>query len=139
MRLFVTTPQGALVEADAEEVIAPGSLGEFGVLPGHIPFLSTLRPGVFSYRTKDGPTRHYAVGEGVIEVARTPEGGDKVLVLVDRAVSADEVDRDEAAKQVAADDAELAAWKKDFGGEWKALTIRRAWAQARLDATARRS
>ena len=42
MRLSVTTPQGALVEADVDEVTAPGALGEFGVLPGHVPFLSAL-------------------------------------------------------------------------------------------------
>ena len=109
MRLSVTTPRGALVEADVDEVTAPGALGEFGVLPGHVPFLSALQPGVFSFRNKD-QTRVLAVSEGVLEVARTEGGGDKVLVLVSEALHAEEVDRDDAEKEVAAADAELARW-----------------------------
>ena len=46
MRLSVTTPRGALVDTDVEEVTAPGELGEFGVLPGHVPLMSALKPGV---------------------------------------------------------------------------------------------
>jgi F-type H+-transporting ATPase subunit epsilon len=142
MKLSVTTPTGALVETDADEVIAPGVLGEFGVLPGHIPFLSALRPGVLSFRGKgekddQGSGHVYAVGEGVLEVARAADGTDKVIVLVERAVTAGEIDRDAASKEAAAADSELAGWKKDLDGEWKALASRRAWAQARVDAAVR--
>jgi F-type H+-transporting ATPase subunit epsilon len=137
MRLSLTTPRGALVEADVEEVTAPGALGEFGVLPGHVPFLSVLRPGVFVYRTKDGP-RYLAVGDGVLEVARVAgDKGDKVLVLVDQAANAREVDREAAAKELAAVDQEIAHWKKDNAGEYQALLSRRAWAAARVEAAAR--
>ena len=45
MQLSVTTPRGALVDTEVDEVTAPGALGEFGVLPGHVPFLSALKPG----------------------------------------------------------------------------------------------
>ena len=136
MRLSVTTPRGALVDADVDEVTAPGALGEFGVLPGHVPFLSVLRPGVFVYRTKDGP-RYLAVGDGVLEVARAGEKGDKVLVLVDQASHAREVDREAAAKELAAVDQEIAHWKKENAGEFQALLSRRAWAAARVEAAAR--
>ena len=136
MRLSVTTPRGALVDADVDEVTAPGALGEFGVLPGHVPFLSVLRPGVFVYRTKDGP-RYLAVGDGVLEVARAGEKGDKVLVLVDQASHAREVDRDAAARELAAVDQEIAHWKKENAGEFQALLSRRAWAAARVEAAAR--
>ena len=136
MRLSLTTPRGALVEAEVEEVTAPGALGEFGVLPGHVPFLSVLRPGVFVYRTKDGP-RYLAVGDGVLEVARAGEKGDKVLVLVDQASHAREVDREAAAKELAAVDQEIAHWKKENAGEFQALLSRRAWAAARVEAAAR--
>lgn len=137
MRLSVTTPRGALVETDVEEVSAPGALGEFGILPSHVPFLSALVPGVFVFRTKEG-SRVLAVSEGVLEVARGTEG-DKVLVLVSAATTAEEIDRAAIAKELAAADAELAGWKKDLGGEYKALLVRRAWAQARLDAAGRAS
>ena len=135
MRLSLTTPRGALVDADVEEITAPGALGEFGVLPGHVPFLSVLRPGVFVYRTKEGP-RYLAVGDGVLEVARAG-AGDKILVLVDQATHAREIDRQAAASEVASLDNQIAHWKGDFGGEYQALLSRRAWAAARLDASAR--
>jgi F-type H+-transporting ATPase subunit epsilon len=135
MRLSVTTPRGSLVDTDVDELSAPGALGEFGVLPGHVPFLSALRPGVFIYRQKHD-AHVLAVGDGILEVVRA-EGGDKVLVLVSDARSAEEIDREAAAKEVAAADAELNRWNKDLGGEYKALLNRRAWASAQVDASAR--
>jgi F-type H+-transporting ATPase subunit epsilon len=137
MRLSVTTPRGALVETDVDEVVAPGALGEFGVLPGHVPFLSALQPGVFVFRSNN-QSRVLAVSEGVLEVARS-NGGDKVIVLVSEALHAEEVDRPTAEKELAAADGELARWDRDLGGEHKALLTRRAWAAARLAATARLS
>lgn len=138
MRLSLTTPRGALVDAEVDEVTAPGALGEFGVLPGHVPFLSVLKPGVFVYRTKDGP-RYLAVGNGVLEVARTAaDKNDKVLVLVEQAAHARELDREAAARELAAIDLEIASWKKESNtGEYQSLLSRRAWAAARVDAAAR--
>jgi F-type H+-transporting ATPase subunit epsilon len=137
MRLSLTTPRGALVDAEVDEVTAPGALGEFGVLPGHVPFLSELRPGVFVYRTKEGP-RYLAVGDGVLEVARIAgDKGDKLLVLVDQATHAREIDREAAARELAAIDQEIAHWKKETAGEYQALLARRAWAAACVDAAAR--
>jgi F-type H+-transporting ATPase subunit epsilon len=136
MRLSVTTPQGSLVEAEADEVTAPGVLGEFGVLPGHVPFLSALQPGVFVFRASND-SRVFAVSEGVLEVARKEGGGDKVLVLVSDALQAEEIDRDAAEKELARADAELAHWNKELGGEYKALLTQRAWAAARIAASTR--
>lgn len=135
MFLSITTPTGALITTEVDEVTAPGVLGEFGVLPGHVPFLSALRPGVLVYRTKE-TSRVVAVGAGVLEVVRS-EKGDQILVLVDRAANAKQVDRDTAAKELVSADQELAGWKSDLGGEYQALLTRRAWAQARIDAAAR--
>jgi F-type H+-transporting ATPase subunit epsilon len=136
VRLSVTTPVGALVDAEVQEIVAPGALGEFGVLPGHVPFLSVLRPGVFVYHGKEG-VRTLAVGDGVLQVARA-EQTDKILVLVDRALPAREIDVEAAASELAALDAEIARWNKDAPGELEALLDRRAWAAARVEA-ARRS
>jgi F-type H+-transporting ATPase subunit epsilon len=137
VRLSVTTPRGALVDAEVDEVTAPGALGEFGVLPGHVPFLSVLKPGVFVFRTKEG-ARYLAVGDGVLEVARASgDKGDKVLVLVDQAANAKDVDREAAAKELATIDHEIAHWKKESAGEYQALLARRAWVAARVEAAAR--
>ena len=50
LMLEVVTPAGLLLREEVDEVIAPGTLGYFGVLPGHTPFLSTLGAGEITYR-----------------------------------------------------------------------------------------
>lgn len=135
MQFSLTTPQGALVAAEVDEVVAPGALGEFGVLPGHVPFLSALKAGVLAYRTKD--EMHFvAVSEGILEVAPTAEGG-RVLALCPEAVPAPEIDAEAALGEMRAADAELATWKGDAGGELRVLQARRDWAAARADAASR--
>ena len=135
MQLTVTTPRGYLVQIEAEEIAAPGVMGEFGVLPGHIPFMSVLKPGVLSYRVREG-VRYLAVGDGILQVARTADG-DKVDVLVDRGEHGKDVDRQAAQKALAAAEAELAKSKAETLAELKPLNDRRAWAAAQVEAAAR--
>src|SRR5262245_27690524 len=144
MRLSVTTPRGALVDTDVDELTAPGELGEFGVLPGHVPLMSALKPGVLWYKGKER-SGILAVGQGFLQVAPLPQaddrapghGLDRVLVLVDQALTARDVDRARAEKDLAAADRELAAWSGELDGAHQALVERRGWAQARLDAADR--
>ena len=148
MRLSVTTPRGALVEADIEQVTGPGELGELGVLPGHVPLMSALKPGVLWYKATDH-VGVLAVGPGFLQVAQLAEqqgdgadhghgpGRDRVLVLVDQALTASDVDRAAAEKDLAAADKELASWSGELDGAHAALVVRRGWAQARLDAADR--
>jgi F-type H+-transporting ATPase subunit epsilon len=142
MRLSVTTPRGSLVDTDVDEVTAPGELGEFGVLPGHVPLMSALKPGVLWYKTKEH-SGVLAIGQGFLQVAPLPQGDDhgagrdRVLVLVDQALTAGDVDTADAEKELATADRELAAWHGELDGAHHALTVRRGWAQARLDAAAR--
>jgi F-type H+-transporting ATPase subunit epsilon len=135
MHLTVTTPRGYLVQIEADEIAAPGVMGEFGVLPGHIPLMSVLKPGVLSYRTRDG-VRYLAVGDGILQVARAADG-DKVDVLVDRGEQGKDVDREAAQKELAAADAELSKSKADTLAEMKPLYDRRAWAAAKVEAAGR--
>jgi F-type H+-transporting ATPase subunit epsilon len=144
MRLSVTTPRGALVDTEVDEVAAAGELGEFGVLPGHVPLMSALKPGVLWYKAKDHQGI-LALGQGFLQVAPLPQaddhhGGlarDRVLVLVDQALMARDVDTARAEKDLAAADKELAAWHGELDGAHQTLVERRGWAQARLDAAAR--
>ena len=144
MRLSITTPRGALVDTEVEEVTAAGELGEFGVLPGHVPLMSALKPGVLWYKSKDH-TGVLALGQGFLQVAPLPQADehkgsrDRVLVLVDQALMARDVDTARAEKDLAAADKELAAWHGELDGAHQALVERRGWAQARLDAAARLS
>jgi F-type H+-transporting ATPase subunit epsilon len=141
MKLSLTTPRGALVDTDVEEVTAPGEIGEMGILPGHVPLMSALKPGVLSYRTSDH-TGVVAVAQGFLQVSPLPGAAnaparDRVLVLVDQAQAAGDVDRPAAERDLAEADRELGAWKGELDGAYAALLIRRQWAAARLDAAAR--
>jgi F-type H+-transporting ATPase subunit epsilon len=135
MHLTVTTPRGYLVQTDVDEIAAPGVLGEFGILPGHIPFMSVLRPGVLSYRGKEG-MKYLAVGDGLLQVARVSDG-DKIEVLVNRGENGRDIDREAIQHELAAADAELAKTKTESSAELKPMQDRRAWAAARLEAANR--
>lgn len=95
LNLEVVTPTRMVVREEVEEVIAPGSEGYFGVLGGHLPFMSTLKIGELAYR-KNGRWRYLAVSWGYAEVLP-----DTVVVLADAAERAEEIDvaRAERARQ----------------------------------------
>lgn len=85
-KLEIVTPQRLIVSDEVTELMAPGAEGYFGVLPGHIPFITTMDIGEITYwRGKD--ERHLAVTWGYIEVQ-----GDKVIVLAETAERAEEID-----------------------------------------------
>lgn len=86
LRLRVVTPERLLLDEEVDEVTAPGTVGEFGVLPNHITFLSSLQPGRLAYK-RGGQARLMAVSSGFAEVV------DNVMtVLADSAEFADEID-----------------------------------------------
>jgi F-type H+-transporting ATPase subunit epsilon len=68
MQLDIITPEKILFSASISMVGIPGMLGDFGVLPGHAPFISTIRPGVITIDSEDGGTRKLAVMSGIAEV-----------------------------------------------------------------------
>ncbi len=80
MQLEVLTPQRTAVTAEVDEVTVPGLAGEFGVLPGHTPFLTALRPGLLSWRGKSG-SGTLQIGNGYCEV----DGKDRIVVLTSSA------------------------------------------------------
>jgi F-type H+-transporting ATPase subunit epsilon len=93
--LEIVTPGGVVVRESVDEVEAPGVEGNFGVLPGHRPFMSQLRAGELRYRT--GKENHFvAVHWGFAEVLPN-----KVTVLVETAERAEDIDlqRAETAKK----------------------------------------
>jgi F-type H+-transporting ATPase subunit epsilon len=93
--LEVVTPEKLLLSQEVDEVIAPGSEGEFGVLPGHCHFLSTLRIGELWYRIGN-QTHHVAVLWGFAEVTPT-----KVTVMAEIAEKAEDIDVERATAKVA--------------------------------------
>lgn len=90
----LVTPKGVMLDKEVEEIIAPGVMGEFGVLIGHTPMLTFIQPGVFSYLENDKFIK-YAVGAGFCEVLK-----DSATVLVEEAYSADKIDPSAASSEV---------------------------------------
>ena len=84
--LEVVTPEKLLLSQQVDEVIAPGSEGEFGVLPGHSHFLSTLRIGELRYRVGD-LTNHMVILWGFAEVTPT-----KVTIMAEIAEKAEDIE-----------------------------------------------
>ena len=84
--LEVVTPDKLLLSKQVDMVIAPGSEGDFGVLPGHCHFLTTLRIGELRYMIGD-TTAYMSVLWGFAEV--TPK---KVTILAEVAEKAEDID-----------------------------------------------
>lgn len=90
VRFELATPSRLVVSEEVEEVVAPGVQGYFGVLPGHVPFLTSLQSGEVAYR--QGRVEQYlAVSGGFAEVR-----GDRVTILAEYAERPEEIDRERA-------------------------------------------
>jgi F-type H+-transporting ATPase subunit epsilon len=88
--LEVITPERLMVGQEVDMVEAPGTAGEFGVLPGHAAFLTTLEHGEIRFMV-DGTTRFAATSGGFAEVLNN-----KVTMLVDTAEFGEEIDLERA-------------------------------------------
>ena len=84
----LVTPERLLISEMVEMVVVPGTEGNFGVLPGHAPLISSIRPGTIDIYEGQSITRRIFVVSGTAEV--TPE---RCTVLADEAMPPDEVDR----------------------------------------------
>ena len=84
--LDIVTPYGHVFTDEVDEIVASGSEGEFGVLPDHVPFLTTMKIGILTYK-KGAETGYFFVNWGYAEV-----GPDKVTILADSAERADDID-----------------------------------------------
>ncbi|MGD9616755.1 MAG: ATP synthase F1 subunit epsilon [Alphaproteobacteria bacterium] len=84
----LVTPEELLVSREVDMVVIPGTEGNFGVLPGHSPLISTIRPGTIDIYEGNAIAERIFVGGGLAEV--TPEG---CTVLADEAVPPEALDR----------------------------------------------
>jgi F-type H+-transporting ATPase subunit epsilon len=98
----LVAPEELLFSEPVELVVVPGAEGDFGVLPGHSPLISTLRTGVISVYENDAVNRRIFVSGGFAEV--TPE---RCTVLADEAVALESANRSEVEERVKADRATL--------------------------------
>jgi len=108
LRLEIVTPEAKAYSEDAEMVVLPGSDGELGVYPNHVPVLTTLKPGELRV-IKGGRETSLAVGEGFAEIT-----ADSVSVLTDMALQSAAIDEQAAEDAVAR---AKAAMEGDLGAE----------------------
>ena len=105
--LEVVTPEKMVFSGKVDEVTIPGTEGEFGVLRGHEPFLTSVDIGELYFLT-GGKKTHYAVNTGYAEIT-----GTKITILIETAERADAIDKDRAARAKEKATANLAQLNKD--------------------------
>ncbi len=91
IKLEVVTPEKNVIEENAQIVMAPGSEGEFGVLSGHTPFLSTLKTGMLRFTDESGNEKAVFISGGFAETLP-----DKVTILAESAERRSGIDVDRA-------------------------------------------
>ena len=108
LRLEIVTPETKAYSEDVDMVTLPGSEGELGIYPQHIPVLTTLKPGELRV-LKNGIETAMAIGEGFVEIT-----GESVSILTDMAVGAESIDAEAAEAAV---ERAQAAMKGDHSSE----------------------
>jgi len=86
LKLEIVTPEAKIYSEDVDMVTLPGVEGEMGVFPAHIPLMTQVAHGEIVAR-KDGQDHYLAIGEGFVEIT-----GERVAVLTDMAMKADDID-----------------------------------------------
>ena len=91
IKLEIVTPDKLVVDDDAQIVMAPGTDGEFGVLKGHTPFLTSLKVGTVKYKDASGKERAVFISGGFSEALP-----DKVTILAESAERRRDIDQERA-------------------------------------------
>ena len=123
----LVSPEKLLVSEEVEMVVVPGGEGDFGVLPGHSPMISTVRPGVIHVFASGAVSSRIFVAGGFAEV-----NGSRCTVLAEEALPVDEIDR--AAVETDLKNAVEDAGATDDAEEQKAAENRADTARAKLAA-----
>jgi F-type H+-transporting ATPase subunit epsilon len=125
----LVSPERLLVSQAVDMVVVPGGEGNFGVLSGHAPMITTVRPGVIDIFEGDRVVDRIFVAGGFAEVTE-----ERCTVLAEEAVAVSSLDRAEVEKQVRDLGEDVADAKSD--AERAAAEARLAVARAKLEALA---
>lgn len=132
IRLEVVTPERMLLSEDVDIVVATATEGEFGVLIGHIPFLTILKEGELRYRI-GGKANYVAVSGGFAEVLPN-----KVTILAEAAERGREIDIDRAQRAVERAQKRLAeARREEIDATRAEAALRRALVRLKVAEKAR--
>lgn len=127
MNFELVSPEKLLFSQDAEMVVVPGSEGDLGVLVGHAPVISAVRPGMISVFDGNAVTARLFVGGGFVEVT-----AERCTVLAEMALPMEEIDRSSVENELSnlRDDLSAAADEAARRG----VEARLAVAEAKLEA-----
>lgn len=114
----LVSPERLLVSEEVEAVVVPGAEGEFGVMAGHAPFVSTLRPGFLRVTRVAGDEVDFFVRGGFAEV-----GSAGLTVLAERAINRAELKAEDLARQIRDAEEDLADAKDEAARERAATTL----------------
>lgn len=117
---------------DVDLVVAPGKLGELGILPSHAPLLTVLTPGEIRV-VKDNVESDMVVSGGFLEVL-----GDKVTILADTVEQADEINIERAEQALRRAEERVAASPTEVDLERALASVRRSQARIRIGTRRRR-
>ena len=131
VKLAIVTPEKDALNIECDQVIAPGATGDIGLLPGHVPLITALRPGVLTVVTGNKKIFH-AVSSGYAEMEE-----DQVTVITDSCEEASTIDVERAKRAHADAHRQLEALGPSESAHVE-QTRRASRAQARLDAVERR-
>jgi F-type H+-transporting ATPase subunit epsilon len=102
-KLNLMTPEKKVVaDQELDEITVPAFKGELNILPGHAPLMTTLQPGILSYKLKNGESLRMAIGWGYCQVS--PEA---VNVLAELAFATDEIDVRNAQEKLKTEESRL--------------------------------
>lgn len=91
IQLDIVSAESTLFSGEVASLSATGSLGELGIMPGHTPLVTSLKPGSIKAKTTDGQEQDFYISGGTLEVQ--PK---HVTVLADTAIRADQLDENAA-------------------------------------------
>ncbi len=132
IRLEVVTPEASVVSEDAQIIVAPGTLGEFGVLTGHTPFLTTLKLGTLRYKDANGVEKCVFISGGFAEALP-----DKITVLAESAETRRDIDIERVKEALKRAQERLASKKPDINYERARVALQRALHRLKLAETRR--
>jgi F-type H+-transporting ATPase subunit epsilon len=127
IRLEVVTPEKDVVNEDVQIVVSPGSMGEFGVLIGHTPFMTTLKTGALKYIDAAGKERFVFLSGGFAEALPN-----KVTVLAESAERRKDIDQARALAAKERAEARIAQAKEDLDFMRAKAALERALYRLRL-------
>ena len=108
----IVSAEESIFSGLAEFVVLPGEAGELGIMPGHTPLLTRIKPGVVRVKTQDGNEELVFVAGGMLEVQPN-----LVTVLADTAIRGKDLDEAKAREALAkAEEARAGAPKKEEAG-----------------------